>query len=172
MRLLILFILLIFSSTVNAEYLGFDVDTKSFYNIESVSIVSGVYVKHISSTTFKDRDTGITRDYNETNNYWGIKLNTESGYEFSLARFNNSYYTESYSLGVHKDLYKVNNYVSLGAELLISSGYDEYQDHLDTYIMTAPSIYVGIDLNEFSGKLSLIGGTVLAASVEYRFYTR
>lgn len=172
MRLILFILLCALSSIASADYLGFDTTKESFFNITSVSVASGLYVTHLSKGTYTNKDTGLTDDYNESNDYVAIKLNSESGYELSFARFNNSYYQESYAVGLHKDVYKVNNYVSLGAELLMSSGYDEYNDPLNTTIVTVPSVYFRVDVDRFSGKVSLLGLTVVAVTVEYKIWVK
>ena len=87
-----------------------------------------------------------------------------------MARFNNSYYKESYALGAHKDFYKVNNFLSFGAELFVSSGYEVLETPFNSDYIMIPSVYTKIDVNRFSGKVSLLAGTVLAVSVEYKIY--
>ena len=70
-NIIVYLILLIVSIDVaHAEYLGFDVDRDSFYSLESVSVISGLYVKHLYSTSFDD--DGIERDYNESNDFIGM----------------------------------------------------------------------------------------------------
>ena len=54
----------------------------------------------------------------------------------------------------------------------MSSGYDEYNDPLNTTIVTVPSVYFRVDVDRFSGKVSLLGLTVVAVSVEYKIWVK
>lgn len=162
---LIILILLMIPTVSHA-----DTYMDSFFNPNAVSVVTGLYTKHLSGQTFKDDLSNTEKDYNESNDYFAVKMYMENDLQVSVARFNNSYYDESYALGIHKDLYKPNNYISFGAELLLSSG---YEDRLSWgwKVTPVPSAFARVDINHFSAKLSFIGGTVVAITGEYRFYT-
>jgi hypothetical protein len=163
-KLIIVFAILI---TPSFSYAGSYMD--DFFDVESVSVVSGLYTKHLFGQTFKDKSTNLERDYNETNDYFSIKVYLKNDYKVSFARFNNSYYEESYAIGVHKDLYEPNQYISFGAELLLTTG---YKDHISwaADAIPIPSAYMRVDINRFSVKISVLSGSVLAVTGEYRFY--
>ena len=163
-KLIIMFTILIAPSITYADsYMD------NFFEAESVSIVSGLYTKHLFGQTFSEDSTGLEKDYNETNDYFSIKIYLKNDYKVSFARFNNSYYEESYAIGIHKDLYEPNQYISFGAELLMTTGYEEHISWAAD-VIPIPSAYMRVDINRFSVKLSLLSGSVLALSGEYRFY--
>jgi len=150
-----------------ASHAGSYID--EFFEAESVSVVTGLYTKHLFGQTFGDDSTGLQRDYNETNDYFSIKFYLKNDYKVSFARFNNSYYEESYAIGIHKDLYEPNQYISFGAELLMTTGYKEHLS-VGWDVVPIPSAYMRVDINRFSVKISVLSGSVLALTGEYRFY--
>ena len=143
-------------------------DNTFFTEVETFSVVHGLYTKHLFTQSYKDEVNNQRNDYNESNNFIGLKLSTGDGRSVSFSRFNNSYDEESYALGFHKDLYEVFNYVSFGAEILLTSG---YKDHfsLGSDILPVPSLYTKVDVQQFVVKMSLISGSVLGITGEYKF---
>lgn len=167
MKLINALFLIIILICPSISYAGSYLD--DFFEAESVSFVSSLYTKHIAGQTFKDEKSGLERDYNESNDYFSLKVYLKNDYKISVSRFNNSYYQESYALGLHKDLFEPNKYISFGAELLITSGYEKHLS-LGLHIVPVPSVYMRVDIEEFSVKISLLSGSVIGVTGEYRFY--
>lgn len=169
MRFLLFIVSMLFITQAHAHYLGFS-KAGDLYKVDSVSIVVGIYTTHITGNTFSHYQTEDIIHYNESNDYYAIRFNTDSGYQLSFARLNNSYYRKAYSIGIHKDLYRITNNTNIGAELLMSTGYGKYHETLGTDMLLAPSSYFKLDNGQFGVKVSYIALTVVAVTFEFKIW--
>lgn len=149
----------------------FDFDPASDW---TYTVGYNIFTTHTSSDGFNDSKTDERRDWNEANEFIMLRVNVSDNVGFGVGNGINSYYEESYWLGMELSSSDNNNgNLDFGIDLGISTGYDELIGATDGIL---PFLNPFIRYNEqllsnltVSGKVGTVNFMAFNAFVELTF---